>query len=357
MRAYFLNLLFPMLMASLSIASLVMGEKILLGHLPASLLGFLLILIFGLIFSRYFNFQKITKLFISLSGLVLITFGVFHFAVMLPPTPDWPLQNNYALILNTSLSSLSFVLLGLWVIWGLIILNLKNPQSSQQLPLFRYRHLSWISLVFVGVLLIANITTQKVIQYGWMIVDVGTLYFPITYLFNNIFTEVYGYSVSRKLIWSGLLCNLLIVLLFQITVWLPANSSWPHQQAYQAIAGNVPRIVLASVCGFLCGEFLNSFVLAKLKILTQGRWLWTRTISSTVVGNFIDSIIFNLIAFSAVLPFGVILHIIEWQYGLKVLIEILATPITYAVTNYLKQSEHEDYFDIKTNFNPFRNVF
>ncbi len=343
-----------MLMVTLTITAMILSQKILLGSINAALIPLFLILLLGIFLGLKINKKALILRFLFLMFVLLGTFGIFHFAIALPATPTWPFQTAYAQILKISPNTLGFLIVGLLIIFLIILFFSLFFSKTKILSPPRYRHLTWISMVFVGILLVSNITTQKVIQWKIISVDVGTLYFPITYLFNNIFTEVYGYGVSRRLIWSGLFCNLAMVFLLQISTWLPGDSAWHLQTAYQIIAGNIPRIVFASICGFLCGEFLNSFILAKLKILTQGRWLWTRTVSSTVIGNLVDSLIFNLIAFTGVLPFSIIVNITQWQYAIKVGIEILATPITYAVVNYLKKSDHEDYFDIKTKFNPFR---
>lgn len=166
-------------------------------------------------------------------------------------------------------------------------------------------------------------------------------------------TEVYGYSRTRRIIWIGLLCNILMAATFMIVAVLPPDASWSNQSAYEAILGWTPRIVLASIVAYFAGEFINSFVLAKLKIQTKGRYLWMRTIGSTLIGQLIDTVLFCVIAFYGLLPTEVLVAIIVSNYVFKLSIEVLFTPVTYKVVNWLKRKEHEDYFDKKTDFNPF----
>lgn len=216
-----------------------------------------------------------------------------------------------------------------------------------------YRNLDLVTAFFVSVLLISNIADSKIIALGPFSIGGGTFLFPISYIFGDILTEVYGYKSSRRVIWIGFLTNFCMALTFMIIGALPPAHDWENQKAFEAILGLTPRIVLASLIAFLIGEFSNSFVLAKMKIFSKGRFLWTRTIGSTIVGELADTIVFCLIAFTGVLPFTLVTSIIISGYLFKLAIEVLFTPVTYFVVNKLKKIEDEDYYDYKTNFNPF----
>ena len=216
-----------------------------------------------------------------------------------------------------------------------------------------YKYLGTISVFFVSVLLISNIASAKIVDLRWFTFDGGTLLFPLSYIFGDILTEVYGYKKARGVIWLGFFMALLMSLVFIIVGKLPSASGWNNQNAYDLILGLTPRIVIASLIAYSVGEFSNSFVLAKMKIWTKGKWLWTRTIGSTIVGEFLDSIIFILIAFWGILPNSLLLTLIISNYIFKTSVEILFTPITYKVVKFLKKKEQEDYYDTNTNFNPF----
>ncbi len=216
-----------------------------------------------------------------------------------------------------------------------------------------YKYLGTISVFFVSVLLISNIASTKIVDLRWFTFDGGTLLFPLSYIFGDILTEVYGYKKARGVIWLGFFMALLMSLVFIIVGKLPSASGWNNQNAYDLILGLTPRIVFASLLAYSVGEFSNSFILAKMKIWTKGKWLWTRTIGSTIVGEFLDSIIFILIAFWGILPSSLLVTLIISNYIFKTSIEVLFTPITYKVVNFLKKKEDEDYYDINTNFNPF----
>ena len=218
-----------------------------------------------------------------------------------------------------------------------------------------YKYLSTISVFFVSVLLISNVASSKIVDLKWFTFDGGTLLFPLSYIFGDILTEVYGYKSSRGVIWLGFFMALLMSVIFIIVGILPPAAGWNNQAAYEAILGLTPRIVCASLIAYFFGEFSNSFVLAKMKIWTKGKWLWTRTIGSTVVGELVDSAIFVTIAFFGILPNSLLLTLIISNYLFKTGVEILFTPITYKVVNFLKRKENEDYYDRDTNFNPFTN--
>ena len=216
-----------------------------------------------------------------------------------------------------------------------------------------YKYLGAISVFFVSVLLISNVASTKIVDLKWFTFDGGTLLFPLSYIFGDILTEVYGYKKSRGVIWLGFFMALMMSVVFIVVGKLPADASWGNQVAYDAILGLTPRIVLASLVAYFFGEFSNSFILAKMKILTSGEWLWTRTIGSTLVGEFVDSTLFILIAFAGILPNSLLVTLIISNYIFKTGIEILFTPVTYKVVKFLKVKEGEDYYDRDTNFNPF----
>ncbi|MFA7653429.1 MAG: queuosine precursor transporter [Candidatus Magasanikbacteria bacterium] len=219
-----------------------------------------------------------------------------------------------------------------------------------------YRYLDIIGMVFVAVLLISNVASSKILDLGWFTFDGGTILFPLSYIFGDILTEVYGYSQSRKIIWTGFFCALLMSLVFMVVGKLPPAEGWNNQLAYEAILGLTPRIVIASLAAFWCGSFINAFIMAKLKLITQGKWLWLRTIGSTIVGELFDTALFVIVAFGGVIPLVLLITIIISNYIFKTAIEILFTPITYKVVKFLKQTEVEDYYDTHTSFNPFKGV-
>ena len=214
---------------------------------------------------------------------------------------------------------------------------------------------------FVAVILCSNLIGVHKVSfvtlpfYGEYIFGAGVLFFPISYLFGDILTEVYGYARSRRVIWAGF-GALIFASLMAVTVTnLPVARTMPPEyvEAVNMIFGQTPRIVAASVLGFWAGEFVNSFVLAKMKLLTRGRFLWTRTIGSTIFGEMTDSLIFYPIAFWGVWPTEQVISVMIGNYILKVLWEVLATPFTYIIVGFLKRAENEDYYDKDTNFNPF----
>lgn len=217
----------------------------------------------------------------------------------------------------------------------------------------QFKYLDVITVFFVTFLLISNVVASKILMLGPLAIDGGGLLFPLTYIFGDILTEVYGFKRARKAIWLGLSSNLLMAAMFMLVGILPPAADWPNQEAYMAILGQSSRIVLASVTAYFIGEFINSFILAKMKIWTKGKMLWARTIGSTIVGELIDSTLFISIAFLGILPNSSLVPMIISIYIFKTLIEIIFTPATYVVVKFLKKSENEDYYDRKTNFNPF----
>ena len=230
----------------------------------------------------------------------------------------------------------------------------------------RYHHIDLITAVFVTVLIVSNIASSaKIVDWGFsifgvrMAFDAGTLLFPVSYIFGDILTEVYGYKNSRRVIWAGFACLAITAVIFWIIRQLPGESMWEKyagDKAYLAILGGISSggIALASLAGYWCGEFANSFVLAKMKMLTHGQWLWTRTIGSTIVGELVDTVVFISIAsLFHVFPWSLFVTLVLTNYVFKVGIEAVMTPATYAAVNRLKKAENEDFFDHDTNFNPF----
>ena len=213
----------------------------------------------------------------------------------------------------------------------------------------------WLPLVtglFVTVLIISNIVAVKVVTLGPLVVTAAIALFPVSYILADVLTEVYGYAVARRVIWIGFLCNLVAVLAIMIGGLLPAAPFWQGQDAYAAILGFSARLLAASFVAYLGGEFLNAFVLAKLKLRTGGRHLWLRTIGSTLVGQALDSSVFVVVAFAGVLPGDALVATVLSQWAAKSLYEALATPLTYLVVRFLKRSEGVDHYDRDTRFNP-----
>ena len=226
------------------------------------------------------------------------------------------------------------------------------PASTRTSPL-----LLVLTALFVTVLLTSNLIAVKLVDFGPITLPAAVIVFPLSYLFGDVLTEVYGYPTARRVIWLGFACNLVFVLFIAAAGALPgAAGLWDGsaQSAYQRILGFTPRLLAASFVAYVAGEFLNSFVMARLKVATHGRWLWTRTISSTLLGQGLDSAIFIAGAFAGILPAGILVRTILYQWGFKTAYEVLATPLTYALVSFLKRAEQQDPLDVSTNFNPFR---
>ena len=215
------------------------------------------------------------------------------------------------------------------------------------------KYFSILSTIFVATIMISNTVATKLFSIGPLIFTGGGLIFPITYIFGDVLTEVYGYARSRKIIWTGFVALLLMSLIYWIVGLLPPAPGWPNQEAYTSVLGLVPRIVFASIIGYLAGSFANSFVMAKLKLKTKGKHLWMRTIGSTVVGEGIDTTLFVLIAFWGIISGGILILAILSGYVFKVAYEVVATPITYRIVGFLKKKERIDVYDANTKFNPF----
>jgi uncharacterized integral membrane protein (TIGR00697 family) len=217
----------------------------------------------------------------------------------------------------------------------------------------RFRYLDLLTIGFVVVLLVSNLVGQKICQIGPLKVSGAQLLFPIAYICGDVFTEVYGYAASRRAIWIGFFAMALLAGMGAIAVALPPAPGWPNQQAFATVFGLVPRFAVASLIAYWVGEFTNSFTLAKMKLLTRGRWLWTRTIGSTVTGQAVDTAVVIVIAFAGYTSAKTMAIMILSSYLIKVVYETLATPLTYAVVAWLKRAEDVDAFDTHTNFNPF----
>lgn len=219
-----------------------------------------------------------------------------------------------------------------------------------------YKYYDLVMAAFVTVLLCSGVIgVQKVSQIGGFTFGTAVLFFPLSYIFGDILTEVYGYARSRRVIWAGFGALIFAAFMSWAVVNMPAAPGWRGQEAYEMVFGSTPRIVFASLVAFWAGEFANSFVLAKMKIRTAGRWLWLRTIGSTIAGEAVDSMIFYPLAFlnSPIMTNDQVVSVMISNYLLKVGWEALSTPLTYQIVNFLKRKEHEDYYDRDTNFNPF----
>ena len=218
----------------------------------------------------------------------------------------------------------------------------------------RFRYLDALTTAFVVVLLVSNLLAQKVVRLGHFSTSGAIILFPITYIFGDVFTEIYGYAASRRAIWLGFFATALLYAVSAAVIALPADPEWHNQAAFVTVFGILPRILVASLIAFWAGEFANSYTMAKLKMLTNGKMLWTRTVGSTVVGQAVDTTLVIALTFVGRVSGSKLLAMIATGYLLKVAYEVLATPLTYLVVNGLKRAERVDTFDAHTNFNPFR---
>ena len=237
-----------------------------------------------------------------------------------------------------------------------------SGSPAEKIHNFRYYDLAVHA--FVVVLLVSNLVAQKIcaigpftiggVTVGPFLLSGAQILFPITYIFGDIFVEVYGYGASRRAIWIGFFSAALLAVMALITTSLPAAPEWKNQDAFEKVFGFVPRVLVASLVAYWCGEFANAFVMSKMKLLTKGKHLWTRTIGSTVVGQFVDTIVVIFVIFVGVYDLGTMLNLIFTGYFAKVIYEATATPLTYLVVNTLKRAEGVDVFDEGVNFNPFQ---
>lgn len=222
----------------------------------------------------------------------------------------------------------------------------------------KFRFLESLTVGFVAVLMISNLVGAKICvvpwaPLGWMRISAADIFFPLTYICGDLFTEVYGYTASRRAIWLGFFSMGLLAVLGELAVALPAAPGWGDQQAYAVVFGIVPRFAIASLIAYWAGEFTNSYTLAKMKLWTEGKWLWTRTVGSTLTGQAVDTSVIILIAFAGRQNWTMMGRMIVSSYVIKVSVEVLFTPVTYAVVKWLKRVEGVDAFDRGTNFNPF----
>lgn len=226
----------------------------------------------------------------------------------------------------------------------------------------RFRFYDFVMAAFVAILLLSNVLGAGKVAQVWLPgldyqpFGAGILFFPVSYVIGDVLTEVYGYARARRVIWAGFVAVVFMAGMSWVVVHLPPAPDWKNQAAYETIFGQVPRIVFASVCAFWVGEFVNSYVLARMKVWTEGRMLWTRTIGSTIVGEGVDSLIFYPLAFLGAEGFttALVVKLIFVQWALKVGWEVVLTPVTYAVVGWLKRAEGVDVFDRGTDFTPFK---
>ena len=226
---------------------------------------------------------------------------------------------------------------------------------QEQKALILQRYSSWFIVavaIFITCLITANIMAVKLVNIFGFVLPAAIVIFPISYIFGDVLTEVYGYRQARRVIWLGFFCNLIAVVVIWLGQVLPPASFWEGQAAYERILGYAPRLLMASFLAYFVGEFANSFVLAKMKIATKGRWLWTRTIGSTLVGEGLDSLVFMTIAFIGTIPMMALGTTIITQWLAKSVYEAAVTPLTYAAVNFLKRKEGIDVYDYDTRFNP-----
>jgi uncharacterized integral membrane protein (TIGR00697 family) len=242
------------------------------------------------------------------------------------------------------------------LLFGMQASTETNPHPRAHAPGHQFKYLDTFIHAFVVVLMVSNIVGPKITAIGPFRISGAQLLFPITYIFGDVFTEVYGYAASRRAIWTGFFASALLAAMGMFVVWLPPAPGWEGQQAFEAVLGFVPRMVGASLVAYWCGEFANAFVMSRVKLLTRGRHLWMRTIGSTALGQAVDSTVVMFLAFGGSQPVSTILNLIVSGYVGKVLYEAAATPLTYLVVNFLKRKEGVDIYDYGENYNPFTKV-
>lgn len=216
-----------------------------------------------------------------------------------------------------------------------------------------YKYLGLVTSLYIAFQLVSDVSAGKIIQLGIFTVSATVFYFPVTYIFSDILTEVYGYAAARRVVWQVLLCSVIAGMIYQIVVWLPPATGFVANDAYTRVLGSVPRILLGGWIAVWVGGMLNDYILAKMKVWTAGKHLWARTITSTIVGEFANTALFYSIALYAILPNSLLVSSILSGWIIKVGVEILFTPITYWVVDVLKSAENEDHYDRDTDFNPF----
>lgn len=238
----------------------------------------------------------------------------------------------------------------------------RDYEGAGMQPTQKFHYYEFVMVAFVVVLVCSNligpakIATVDLPIWGPYVFGAGVIFFPISYIFGDILTEVYGYARARRVIWAGFGALIFASVMASIVVALPPAPFWKHQAAYEIAFGNAWRVVAASMIAYFCGEFVNSFVLAKMKVWTEGRALWARTIGSTIFGEAVDSAIFYPLAFynSGIIPNEALPAVMVAQFLTKTLVEVLFTPVTYVIVNFLKKQEQEDHYDRDTDFNPFK---
>lgn len=229
---------------------------------------------------------------------------------------------------------------------------IHNPRELR-----RYQGIKFytpIAMLFVSLFLIVNIISQKIVPIApGIMLTAGDFIYPLNYVLSMILTEVYGYAMSRRVIWASFACNLMVALVISLAIALPSATGWNDQTQYKAILGQTPRFLAASFCAFLIGEFIGTYILAKIKVFTTGKYLWFRTMSATALGQLIDSVIFTTIAFISVVSWHEIGILSISAYWCKIIYQLLMMPGIYALARFLKDQEKIDIFDRNTNFNPF----
>ena len=241
---------------------------------------------------------------------------------------------------------------------------METAETQRLIGARRYRYYDLVLAGFVAVLLCSNlIGPAKVCELllpfvgATFVFGAGNIFFPISYIFGDVLTEVYGYARARRVIWAGFIAMVFASVMAWVVIHLPASDSEPFnatlQPALEVVFGNTGRIVAASIVAFWAGDFINAYVMAKMKVLTRGRWLWSRTIGSTVVGQGVDSIIFYPIAFAGIWTGQTLIAVIAFNWFFKLMVEVVMTPVTYWVVGLLKRHEHEDFYDVDTDFTPF----
>ncbi len=229
---------------------------------------------------------------------------------------------------------------------------LVGVRFSRPAQMKNYKYLGLITTLYIAFQLISDVTAGKIVQLGFFTVSATVLYFPITYIFSDILTEVYGYAKARSVVWQALLASVIAGILYQLVVWLPPAAGFEANDAYTQVLGSVPRILVGGWIAVWAGGLLNDYVLAKMKVATLGKHLWMRTIGSTIVGEGVNTVLFYTIALYSILPNNLLVSSILSAWLIKVLVEAIFTPITYYVVSKLKKAEDEDYYDVNTNFNP-----
>lgn len=229
---------------------------------------------------------------------------------------------------------------------------MKDQKQNTAQPALIYKYLDLIIFLDITMMVIINVISGKIIQLSIFTLSAASLCIPITYIFGDVFTEVYGYKQARRVTWILIFSTIITAIFLQLAVWLPPAPGFEANDAYALVLGQVPRVVIGAWVALFGGQFVNDFILAKMKLLTKGKHLWTRTIGSTIFGQATDTTLFYTIALYNVIPSGLLIKSILSAWFLKVLIEVVMTPVTYYMIGKLKKAENEDYYDKNTNFNP-----